>query len=69
MMEHVHAHPQEMLEGTTITSGGGPDLVFHALFPKPGFYRIWLQFLRHDKLSTVPLTVRVLRAGETPTTP
>jgi hypothetical protein len=65
MTEHVHAHPEEMLEGTTITSGGGPDLVFHALFPKPGPYRIWLQFLRNDTLSTVPFTVRVLRAGET----
>jgi hypothetical protein len=65
MMEHVHAHPEEMLEGTTITEGGGPDLVFHALFPKPGHYRIWLQFLRNNRLSTVPFTVRVLRAGET----
>ena len=65
MMEHVHAHPEEMLEGTTITEGGGPDLTFHALFPKPGHYRIWLQFLRNNKLSTVPFTVRVLRAGET----
>jgi hypothetical protein len=65
MMEHVHAHPEEMLEGTTITEGGGPDLTFHALFPKPGHYRIWLQFLRNNQLSTVPFTVRVLRAGET----
>ena len=65
MMEHVHAHPEEMLEGTTITEGGGPDLVFHALFPKPGHYRIWLQFQRNNHLSTVPFTVRVLRAGET----
>jgi hypothetical protein len=65
MMEHVHAHPEEMLEGTTITEGGGPDLTFHALFPKPGHYRIWLQFLRNNRLSTVPFTVRVLRAGET----
>jgi hypothetical protein len=65
MTEHVHAHPEEMLEGTEVTAGGGPDLVFHALFPKPGYYRIWLQFLRNDKLSTVPFTVRVLRAGET----
>jgi hypothetical protein len=64
MTEHVHAHPEEMLEGTAITEGGGPDLVFHALFPKPGHYRIWLQFQRHDKLSTVPFTVRVLRSGE-----
>ena len=65
MMEYVHAHPEEMLEGTTITAGGGPDLTFHALFPRPGHYRIWLQFLRNNTLSTVPFTVRVLRAGET----
>src|SRR5688572_24768348 len=65
MMEHVHAHPEEMLEGTTITEGGGPDLTFHALFPKPGNYRIWLQFQRNNVLSTVPFTVRVLRSGET----
>jgi Heavy metal binding domain len=65
MQEYVHAHPEEMLEGTAITSGGGPDLTFHALFPKPGHYRIWLQFQRRDRLSTVPITVRVLRLGET----
>jgi hypothetical protein len=65
MTEHVHAHPEEMLEGTTIVDGGGPDLVFHALFPKPGNYRIWLQFQRNDVLSTVPFTVRVVRSGET----
>ena len=65
MTEHVHAHPEQMLEGTEVKEGGGPDLVFHALFPKPGHYRIWLQFQRNDVLSTVPFTVRVLRAGET----
>jgi len=65
MIEHVHAHPQETLEGTPIMEGGGPDLVFHALFPKPGNYRFWLQFQRHNVLSTVPFTVRVFRVGET----
>ena len=65
MTEHVHAHPEQMLEGTAITEGGGPDLVFHALFPKPGNYRIWLQFQRNKVLSTIPFTVRVLRSGET----
>ena len=64
MTEHVHAHPEQMLEGTGITEGGGPDLVFHALFPKPGPYRIWIQFQRNNVLSTVPFTVRVLRSGE-----
>jgi hypothetical protein len=65
MTEHVHAHPEQMLEGTAITEGGGPDLTFHALFPKPGHYRIWIQFQRNNVLSTVPFTVRVLRSGET----
>jgi hypothetical protein len=65
MTEHVHAHPEEMLEGTAVVEGGGPDLTFHALFPKPGVYRIWLQFQRAGKLSTVPFTVRVTRVGET----
>jgi len=69
MTEHVHAHPAEMLEGTTVTEGGGPDLTFHALFPKPGNYRIWVQFQRRGVLSTVPFTVRVLRSGETPAAP
>lgn len=67
MTEHVHAHPAETLEGTNITSGGGPDLVFHALFPKPGFYRMWVQFQRNNVLSTVPFTFRVIRPGETST--
>ena len=65
MTEHVHAHPEQMLEGTSITEGGGPDLTFHALFPKPGVYRIWLQFQRNGKLSMIPFTVRVTRVGET----
>ena len=65
MTEHVHAHPEEMLEGTSITEGGGPDLTFHALFPKPGVYRVWLQYQRNGKLSTIPFTVRVTRVGET----
>jgi hypothetical protein len=65
MTEHVHSNPQETLEGTDITEGGGPDLVFHALFPKPGHYRFWLQFQRQGVLSTIPFTVRVLRSGET----
>jgi hypothetical protein len=64
MVEHVHAHPEEMLEGTAVTEGGGPDLVFHALFPRAGHYRVWVQFQRNDVLSTVPFTVRVLRPGE-----
>jgi hypothetical protein len=69
MTEHVHSHPEQTLEGTDIQGGGGPDLVFHAMFPKPGHYRIWLQFQRNEVLSTIPFTIRVLRSGETLTAP
>lgn len=64
MLEYVHAHPEEQLEGTTVTSGGGPDLIFHGLFPKPGRYRMWMQFQRHGRLNTVVFTFQVWRPGE-----
>ena len=64
LTEYIHAHPEEMLEGTDIKSGGGPDVVFHTLFPKGGRYKVWVQFQRGGKLSTVSFTFRVLRPGE-----
>ena len=64
LTEYIHAHPEEMLEGTDIKSGGGPDVVFHTLFPKGGRYKAWIQFQRGGKLSTVSFTFRVLRPGE-----
>lgn len=65
LTEYIHAHPEETLEGTDIKSGGGPDVVFHTLFPKGGRYKAWIQFQRAGKLSTVSFTFRVLRPGET----
>ena len=65
LTEYIHAHPEEMLEGTDIKSGGGPDVVFHTLFPKGGRYKAWVQFQRGGKLSTVSFTFKVLRPGET----
>jgi Heavy metal binding domain len=65
LTEYIHAHPEETLEGTDITSGGGPDVVFHTLFPKGGRYKAWVQFQRGGKLSTVSFTFKVLRPGET----
>jgi hypothetical protein len=67
LTEYIHAHPEEMLEGTDVKSGGGPDVVFHTLFPKAGRYKAWIQFQRAGKLSTVSFTFRVLRPGETVT--
>ena len=52
----VHAHPMEMLpEG--VVGGGGPNLTFKALLPKPGIYRIWTQIRRRGHVSTVVFTV------------
>jgi Heavy metal binding domain len=65
LTEYIHAHPEETLEGTDIKSGGGPDVVFHTLFPKGGRYKAWVQFQRGGKLSTVSFTFKVLRPGET----
>ncbi|MCC7126234.1 MAG: hypothetical protein IT178_15405 [Acidobacteria bacterium] len=65
LSEYIHSHPEESLEGSTVAGGGGPEVVFHALFPKAGRYRAWIQFQRAGTLSTVVFTFRVLRPGET----
>jgi hypothetical protein len=65
MQEFIHTHPDDMLEGTARRTGGGPEVVFHSLFPRPGRYRMWLQFQRKGELSTVVFTFRVARLGDT----
>ena len=61
--DYVHSHPEEVVPDTTDKSKlrGGPDATFNAFFPKPGNYRIWTQFQRGEKLSTVSFTVRAER--------
>ncbi len=61
--EVLHSHPEEQVdfEQETHTQRGGPKLTFDALFPAPGNYRVWTQFLRGDKLFTVAFDVRVER--------
>lgn len=61
--DYVHSHPEETLtdpEGKPITSGG-PNVTFTALLPRPGAYRVWSQFLRGDRLTTVSFTIRAER--------
>jgi hypothetical protein len=45
----VHAHPDETK----------PAFVFEGRFPKPGLYRVWLQFKRNDNLVTGEFTIQV----------
>jgi len=65
MTEYVHSHPSESIpaEADPKTVRGGPTVSFEAFFPKPGMYRVWTQFMRSGKLTTVSFTVRVARLG------
>lgn len=51
--ELIHVHP---MEGDEPNSG-----MIHATFPKEGTYRLWVQFLEHDELKTIPLSVVVFK--------
>jgi hypothetical protein len=60
--EYLHSHPTEMLPDNAdrATLCGGPEVEFRAMFPAPGDYRIWTQFQRAGKVTTVFFTVRVV---------
>jgi hypothetical protein len=51
----VHCHPDE----TDPNNGHNGSLTFLARFPKPGFYRGWLQFQRGGKVETATFTWEV----------
>jgi hypothetical protein len=66
--DYVHSHPVELPpdafdpENTDESKFlGGPEVTFEAMFPEPGTYKIWTQFLRGDTLTTVTFTVRAER--------
>ncbi|WP_406110280.1 hypothetical protein [Kitasatospora purpeofusca] len=51
----AHLHPAGTVDGDR----GGPELIFQALFPEPGDWRVFLQFRTSGQLHTVALTLRV----------
>jgi len=59
--EYLHTHPSEMLSGSVDRTSlrGGPEVEFKAMFPAAGDYRIWTQFQRAGRITTVSFTVRV----------
>lgn len=67
MIDCIHAHPRGQLsEGTDRGAlRGGPEVTFEGLLPKPGRYRLWLQFQRRGRTTTVPFTISVPRLGGT----
>ena len=72
MVDYVHSHPLDILAQPNDDGGppqflippgadlealrGGPAVTFEGLMPKPGRYRAWTQFRRHDKLHTFAFT-------------
>jgi hypothetical protein len=61
--DYIHSHPTEIIpEGANrAVILGGPDASFDTFFPRPGRYRIWSQFQRAGKLTTVSFTINVRR--------
>jgi hypothetical protein len=59
--EYLHTHPTEMLPAGAdpAEARGGPSVEFGAMFPAPGPYRLWTQFQRAGKVTTVSFTLRV----------
>ena len=54
LTDGFHSHP-----AVEYSSTNGPDIVFEAVFPRAGFYRMWIQFQRHGQLQTLAFTVPV----------
>jgi hypothetical protein len=81
MQSYVHSHPINLLvaqedavapeyiiapDADLATIRGGPKLTFDALMPKPGRFRAWMQFQRHDRVSTIPFTFTVAQGTAEP---
>ena len=49
-----HSHPV-----AGVSSASGPRTVFQVLWPREGIYRIWMQFQRGGRVSTVSFTIPV----------
>jgi hypothetical protein len=76
MEDYVHSHPLDILAMPDDEGGppqflippgadlekirGGPEVTFEGLMPKPGRYRAWTQFRRHDKIHTFAYTFNVV---------
>jgi hypothetical protein len=61
LVDAMHSHP-----AVKFSSANGPDVVFEAVFPRPGTYRMWVQFKRHGRVSLAAFTVAAARAPAGP---
>ena len=51
LVDLIHTHP--------FLADGGPQIQFNMIFPRPGVYRLWVQFQRKGVVGTAVFTVAV----------
>jgi uncharacterized membrane protein len=54
----LHCHPEE-LAPPAASARGGPDIPFATFFPRPGRYKLWIQFQRRGQTHVVSYVVDV----------
>ncbi|HLK91386.1 MAG TPA: DUF2231 domain-containing protein [Polyangia bacterium] len=54
----LHCHP-ELVTPPGPATRGGPDVPFATFFPRPGRYKLWVQFQRHGRVDVVSWVVDV----------
>ncbi len=61
--DYLHSHPVEMIPEEVDRSRlvSKADIDFDTFFPRPGHYKIWSQFQRNNKITTVSFNVAVPR--------
>jgi len=52
LVDLIHNHP--------FIADGGPKVQFNMIFPRPGIYRVWVQFQRKGVVNTVAFNVPVV---------
>lgn len=58
---YLHSHPEQLFNPKP-SDRGGPEIAFHARFPKPGLYKIWGQFKRGDKILVADFVLDVKKS-------
>jgi|GEM_PF-903500 len=63
--DFVHSHPTRLIApgSDRAQARGGPDVSFNARLAKPGIHRLWSQFQRGGKVTTVSFTIDVSSAA------
>jgi uncharacterized membrane protein len=55
---YLHCHPEQLMAPGP-AARGGPDIPFATFFPRPGLYKLWIQFQRQGKPGVVSYVVDV----------